>query len=86
MIFLCIYMKNITKKLGFKFRKSRPNRQVAEKKKKRNKSYIHIQGTYIHIQRNDEITIYSSHCTRLVLFKQSPAVFYLIGVRCFLLF
>ena len=42
--------------------------------------------TYIHIQRNDEITIYFSHCIQLVLFKQGPAVFCLNGVRCSLLF
>ena len=45
-----------------------------------------MQGTYIHIQRNDEITIHFSHFTRLVLFKQGPAVFYSNGVRCSLLF
>ena len=69
-------MKNILK-FGFKFRKTRPNLQVTEKKKNK---------TYIHIQRNDEITIYFSHCTQLVLSKQGPAVFYLNGVRCSLLF
>ena len=37
--FLCIYMKNISK-FGFKFRKTRPNRQVTEKKKK---TYIYTK-------------------------------------------
>ena len=49
-IFLCIYMKKHIKKFGFKFRKTRPNRQVTEKKK-----------TYIYIQKDNEITIYFSH-------------------------
>ena len=49
--FLCVYLheKHI-KKFGFKFRKTRPNRQVTEKKRK-----------HICIQKDNEITVYFSH-------------------------
>ena len=49
-------MKNISKKFGFKFRKTRPNRRVTEEKK----TYIYIY-IYIYIQKDNEITEYFSH-------------------------
>ena len=74
MIFLCIYMKNISKNLDSNLEKQG---QIVKSQKKKKKTYI---------QRNDKITIHFSLFTRFVLFKQGPAVFYSNGVRYSLLF